>query len=125
MTLAVALTKILSRYQSIGRPSLQSATTDANTTDVFVAAPLSTPITLGAYKLEGAEEEQIKLQVILSELRKVDGLIGRFQVRFCAGPVKHEARVYGELVTFLRRRLRDIVESLQRDIHALYEANSY
>lgn len=123
MTLAVALTKIMSRYQAIGGPSAQSSGTSF-TTDTFTIAPSPTPITLGAYKLDGAEEEQVKLQVILSELRKVDGLVSRFQDRFCIGPVKHEARVYNELVLLLRRRLRDIVEGLQRDLQTVYEASS-
>lgn len=123
ITLAVALTKIISRYQSLGGPSSQSSGTNP-TTDALTIAPSSTPITLGVYKLDGAEEEQVKLQVILSELRKMDGLMARYHERFCLGPVKHEARVYHELVTFLRRRLRDIVEGLQRDLQTVYEASS-
>lgn len=122
MTLAVGLTKIMSRYQSIGGPSSLSSGTN-HSPDAFTIAPSPTPITLGAYKLDGAEEEQVKLQVILSEMRKVDGLMAKFQERFCIGPVKHEARVYGELVTFLRRRLRDIVEGLQRDLQTVYETS--
>lgn len=122
MTLAVALTKILSRYQSIGGPSSQSSDTNP-TPDTFTIAPSRTPITLGAYKLDGAEEEQVKLQVIISELRKVDGLMARFQDRFCIGPVKHEARVYNEIVMFLRRRLRDVGEGLQRDLQTVIEAS--
>lgn len=123
ITLAVALTKIISRYQSLGGPSSQSSSTNP-TTNALTIAPSSTPITLGAYKLDGAEEEQVKLQVVLSELRKMDSLMARYQERFCLGPVKHEARVYHELVTFLRRRLRDIVEGLQRDLQTVYEASS-
>ena len=123
MTLAVALTKIMSRYQSIGGRSSQSSGTDA-TTDAFTFAPSPTPITLGAYKLDGAEEQEVKLHVILSELRKVDGLMARYQDRFCTGPVKHEARVYNELVMFLRRRLRDIGESLQKNLQTVYESSS-
>ncbi|MCJ1469423.1 hypothetical protein MMC07_008056 [Pseudocyphellaria aurata] len=123
MTLAAALTKIMSRYQSIGGAS-SLASGRSPTANAFKIAPAPIPITLGAYKLDGAEEEQVKLQVILSELRKVDGLMARFQERFCAGPVKHEARVYNEMVVFLRRRFRDIVEGLQRDLQTVYEASS-
>lgn len=122
MTLAVALTKIISRYQSLGGPSSQSGTNPP--TDALAIAPSPTPITLGAYQLDGAEEEQVKLQVILSELRKMESLMTRYQQLFCLGPVKHETRVYHELVTFLRRRMRDIVEGLQRDLQTVYEASS-
>lgn len=124
MTLAVAITKIMSRYQSVGNSCLKSAmaTDDADSPPI---APLATPITLGAYKLDSAEEDQIKKQVILSELRKVDGLMAKFQERFCAGSAKHETRIYSELATFLRRRLRDIVEGLQRDLQSVYEGSSF
>lgn len=124
MTLAVALTKIMSRYQSIGRSPSHDSTGNSNP-DGPSTAPLPAPITLGAYELDGAEEEQIKLQVVLSELRKVDSIMARYQQRFCGGGVKHEARVYGELVTFLRRRLRDIVEGLQKDLQTIYEGSSF
>lgn len=124
MTLAVAITKIMSRYQSIGHPYAKSVTaTDA--VESPATTPLATPITLGAYRLDSAEGEQIKKQVILSELRKVDGLLVKFQERFCTGPTKHEARICSELATFLRRRLRDIVEGLQRDLQAVYEGSSF
>ena len=124
MTLAVAITKITSRYQSIGNHYPYSATTTSAVGSPAMA-PLPTPITLGAYRLDSAEEEQIKMQVVLNELRKVDGLLGKFQERFGAGPPKHEARIYNELATFLRRKLRDIVEGLQRDLQLGYEGSSF
>lgn len=124
MTLAVAITKIMSRYQSISNSCTKSAM-GINAVDSQALAPLATPITLGAYRLDSAEEEQIKKQVILSELRKVDGLMAKFQERFCTGSIKHEARIYSELATFLRRRLRDIVEGLQRDLQLVYEGSSF
>lgn len=124
MTLAVALTKIMSRYQSIGRSSSQASAATSNS-DTLTAAPLPTAVTLGAYKLDGAEGEHVKLQVVLGDLRKVDSIMIKFQKRFCVGPVKHEARVYSELVTFLRRRLRDIVEGLQKDLQTIYEGSSF
>ena len=124
MTLAVAITKIMSRYQSISNPCTKSVI-GIDLDDSPAVAPLATPITLGAYKLDSAEEEQIKKQVILSELRKVDGLMAKFQEKFCIGPIKHEARIYSELTTFLRRRLRDIVEGLQRDLQSVYEGSSF
>lgn len=123
MTLVVALTKIMSRYQSIGGPASQSSG-GTQTPDALTFSPSPTPITLGAYRLDGAEEEQVKLQVILSELRKVDSLMPRFQERFCIGPVKQEARMYHELVSFLLRQLKDTVEGLQRDLQTVYETSS-
>lgn len=110
MTLAVALTKIMTRYQSSRHfpPTADSAFHTFNSTP---ASSISTEF----YKLERVDEEQVKLQITLSGLRIVDGLMARFQERFGVWPVMHEARVYRELITFLRKRLRDIVQELQRD----------
>ena len=124
MTLAVALTKIMSLYQSIGRSSFLAFAANSNP-DAHAASLLPTPITLGAYQVDRAEEEQIKLQVVLNDLRKVDSIMAKFQKRFCVGPVRHETRVYGELVTFLRRRLRDIQEGLQKDLQTINEGSSF
>ncbi|MCJ1346223.1 hypothetical protein MMC31_004438 [Peltigera leucophlebia] len=114
MTLAVALTKIMTRYQS----SRHSTTTDS-TFHTLTSTPSASPVSTEFYKLR-VDEEQVKLQVILSGLRIVDSLMARFQERFGVWPVMHEASVYGELITFLRKRLRDIVQELQRDHQTRY-----
>lgn len=111
MTLAVALTKIMTRYQS----SLHCAATSDSTFPSFTSTPYASSISMEFYKLDRVDEEQAKLQITLSGLRIVDGLMARFQERFGIWPVMHEARVYRELITFLRKRLRDIVQGLQRD----------
>ncbi len=115
MTLAVALTKIMSRYQSIGRLSPVP-------NPAFHAIPTSPSLNaLGPYKLKRANEEQLKLQGILSGLQTVDDLMPRFQERWGAWPEVHEARVYSELIAFLRKRLRDVVEGLHRDLQKLHQ----
>lgn len=115
MTLAVALTKIMTRYQS----SRHSPPTADSTFHTSTSTPPASPVCTEFYKLR-VNEEQAKLQVILSGLRIVDGLMARFQERFGVWPVMHEARVYGELITFLRKRLRDIVQGLQGDHQTRY-----
>lgn len=86
---------------------------------IFCNLPTATrpaaPITLGAYRLDDADEKCVKLQVALNELKKVDSLI----VRMCqilSSYAQQEARIYADLVTFLRRKLREIIEELQRDL---------
>lgn len=111
MTLAVALTKIMTRYQS----SLHFPATANSTFRSFTSTPHASPISMEFYKLDRVDEEQVKLQITLNGLRIVDGLMARFQERFGIWPVMHEARVYRELITFLRKRLSDIVQGPQRD----------
>lgn len=115
MTLAVALTKIMTRYQF----SRQFAPTADSSFHTFTSTPSASPVSTEFYKLR-VDEEQVKLQVVSSGLRIVDSLMARFQERFGVWPVMHEARVYGELITFLRKRLREIVEGLQKDHQTRY-----
>ena len=117
LTLAVVIEKVLSWYQSIGRVSPSTAAADA-------VVPM--PITLGVYRLDGGDGEQIKMQVVLSELLKMNQLMAQFKERFCTLPVEHDAaRIHDELVTFLRQRLKGIVERLQRDLQTVYEGLNF
>lgn len=118
MTIAVTLTKIMTRYQS----SRHSPPIADSTFHTFTNAPSASSVPTEFYKLR-VDEERVKLQVILSGLRIVDGLMARFQEQFGVGPVMHEARVYGELITFLRKRLRDIVQGLQRGPYQVLATN--
>lgn len=111
MTLAVALTKIMTRYQS----SRHFPATADSTSHTFTSTPSASSNSMEFYKLDRVDEEQVKLQITLSGLRIVDGLMTRFQERFGVWPVMHEARVYRELITVLRKRLRDIIQGVQRD----------
>lgn len=115
MTLAVALTKIMTRYQS----SRYSPPRAESTFQKFTSTPSVSPFSMEFYEIDRVDEEQFKLQVILSRLRIVDDLMARFQERFGVWPVMHEARVYGELITFLRKRLREIAEGLQRELQTM------
>ena len=86
---------------------------------IFCNLPTAThpaaPITLGAYRLDDADEKCVKLQVALNELKKVDSLIAKM-CQILSSYAQQEARIYGDLMTFLRRRLREIIEELQRDL---------
>lgn len=103
MTLATAVAKLISWYKSI-----------------FCNLPSSTgptaPITLGAFRLDGADEKCVKIQVALNELKKVDSLLARICQTSYSSHAQQEARLYGDLMTFLRRKIRDIVDELQREL---------
>lgn len=103
MTLAAAIARMISWYRSI-----------------FCNLPSSTrsaaPITLGAYRLDDADEKCVKIQVALNELKKIDALVARMSQSSYSSHAQQEARVYADLTTLLRRKLREIVEELQRDL---------
>ncbi|MCJ1453998.1 hypothetical protein MMC28_004348 [Mycoblastus sanguinarius] len=108
ITLAASITKMLSWYQNICRmPSTQPDTSSSTH---------PTPIILGSYRLEGEDEDAVKMQVVLNELRKVDTLMARFGERFREMRAKQESAFYGDLISFLRKKLREVVGALQRDL---------
>ena len=112
LQLAAIMTKILSSYRNIAS---SSASTTPSTNN-------NTTITMGGYTLEtGVDECHIKMQVVLGELKKVEGLLGGFQEKFCKIGRKGEQRIHAELDIYMRRRLRDIVEGVQRDLMPRYD----
>lgn len=102
MTLGAAVAKMMSWYRSI-----------------FCNLPSSTlppaPISLGAYGLDDADEKCVRIQVALNELKKVDALVAKMCQMF-SSRAQQEARLYGDLMAFLRRNLSEVVEELQRDL---------
>lgn len=112
-----------------GAASISSASSSSTTTETVV----HTPITWGAYKLDGEEEKKMKVQVVLGELRKVGKLVERFSERFCpkgAATTTTTTAVKGEpgsteferdrefllsLESFLRTRMRETVQETMEE----------
>ena len=114
MTLAASIAKILAWYRSIFFPP-----SDYFSPSKAQGTPQSapTPISLGAFRLDGADEKAVKIQVALSELKKIDGLVARIpQMEIGGGDKSGAARVYADVTAFLRRRVREIGEELQREV---------
>ncbi|KAL9637152.1 MAG: hypothetical protein Q9164_002376 [Protoblastenia rupestris] len=107
MILAATITKMMAWYQSICRMPAQPSS---------ISNTPPTTIVLGAYRLDGEDEDAVKMQVVLNELKKVDLLMAKFAERFRALQVQQESTFYGELIMFLRRKLREVVGELQRDL---------
>ncbi|KAL8747637.1 MAG: hypothetical protein Q9190_000529 [Brigantiaea leucoxantha] len=101
ITLAAAVTKMISWYQYTIFPVPKTMASHMPNLP-------SSPITIGAYRLNRADEDYVKTQVVLHELKKVELLIDKFYEMHSDQP---EYRANGDL---LRRRLKDAVEALQR-----------
>ncbi|KAL9100801.1 MAG: hypothetical protein Q9163_003867 [Psora crenata] len=108
LILAASITKMITWYQSICRVPAQSG-----------SSPTTPPTTIivGAYRLDGDDEDSVKTQVVLNELKRVDILMARFGDRFLAIKARQESAFYGELIMFLRRKLREVVGELQKDLN--------
>ena len=121
MTLAASLTKMMSWYQSICR----MPTPQVSSSQLPTQQPTATPIILGMYRLDGEGENFVKIQVVLNELKKVDLLMERLRDRYvrqpsttttAAGQTQQEQSFFGDVIAFLRKKLREVVTGLQRDL---------
>ena len=66
---------------------------------------LDIPITMGAYQIDAEDEHHLKLQIVLSELRKVSKLIDAFAGRYYRGNNGGDG-IYSALERFLRAELK-------------------
>ena len=107
-TIAFTITKILSWYQAIAGADQSYPDSPVNTP---MEAFTNTPLSLGDFRLDGEDDATFRTQLVLSELRKVEKLIDKFQERYCktANPAETgiEGGVYTALESLLRTRVRD------------------
>ena len=117
MTLAASITKMMSWYQSVCRmPSVSSQQTPSSSASSALGTTHPTPIIVGVYRLDGEGENFVKMQVVLSELKKLDLLMERLRERFRNTQTEQENTFFGDLISFLRRKLREVVAGLQEDL---------
>lgn len=105
---ALLSSKVLAWYQAIARVRPSSSNPCAEVV-------IDTPITFGAFQLDGEEEERMKAQLVLSELKKVAKLVEMFTERFCKAEEadrdpERDGAIYPALKAFLRSRLRTTVK---------------
>ena len=122
LLVAAVCAKIFAWYQAIARVdggnSGSGTTAAVTTTSLRAETVIHTPVTLGAYELDGADEESMRTQLVLSELRKADRLVDKFTERFGwdaeAGP-DQAGDVDRGLGVFLRTRLQEIARETMED----------
>jgi len=108
--------KILSWYQAVAGMNQPRAESPVNTK---MEAFTHTPISLGEFRLDGEEEERIRTQLVLGELRKVEKLVDKFAERYCksanASDNGIDGGIYGALESLLRTRVRDTCKVTMRN----------
>ena len=113
LTLALMCHKILVRYEAIIKtPHAASALgTYPPKTENFSA----TPITVGAYRMDAEDERRLKIQLVVNELRKMKGVIERYEEKYCAaidGDKDRRNSIYSALESFLRSDLKDKLKNM-------------
>jgi len=129
LALALIISKVMSCYTAIGRCSItqqgqhrtasissssrsafsgcySGTTTPALMEDMMVDVPMN----LGAFQLDAEDEQHLKLQLVLSELRKCSRLINNFAHRYCDSDQGDD--VYGALEKFLWAEMRTAVKEV-------------
>ncbi len=120
LTLALMCHKILVRYEAIVKTPHTANAPDypyPPRTENFSA----TPITVGAYRMDAEDERRLKIQLVVNELRKMKGVIERYEEKYCAttdGDKDRRNSIYSALETFLRS---DLKEKLKNMVNALQD----
>ena len=115
LLVAAICAKVFAWYQAIARVnsvnSGSSTTVAVTAISSYAETVIHTPVTLGAYQLDGADEERMRTQLMLSEVQKAERLVDKFAERFGwdaeagpdqAGKADHDPGVC------LRTRLQEI-----------------
>lgn len=70
-------------------------------------------ITVGAYKMDAEDEERMRLQIVVNELRKVKGLVDKYASKYCTEDGLMEGHeIYSALVSFLRTKFATTLQDL-------------
>lgn len=117
LSLALICNKILGMYETVIKaspPSSKSSSTGSPGSDTNSIAPI--PITVGAYKMDAEDEERMRIQIVVNELRKVKGLVDKYASKYVTGgaEVKGDAGegIYSALEMFLRSKLATTLQDL-------------
>jgi hypothetical protein len=106
LTLALVCNKILAMYEAVIKPSPPSS--DSSSSGCI-------GITVGAYKMDAEDEERMRIQIVVNELRKVKGLVDKYANKYgmVDGAVGDgEGAVYSALVSFLRSKFATTLQDL-------------
>ena len=120
LTLALMCHKILVRYEAIIKTHPAPSARE-NTHFPMKENFSATPITVGAYRMDAEDERRLKIQLVVNELRKMKGVIERYEEKYCAptnGDKDRRNSIYSALENFLRSDLR---EKLKNMVNALQD----
>lgn len=104
LTLALLCNKILAMYEAVIKPSPPSS--DSSSSGCI-------GITVGAYKMDAEDEERMRIQIVVNELRKVKGLVDKYASKYCTvDESMGDDGIYSALVQFLRSKFATTLQDL-------------
>ena len=114
LTLALIFHKILARYESIVDATANSLTV-GDSDPTFARNFAVTSISVGAYIMDAEDERRMMIQLVINEVRKIKGLLERFQEKYCTavdGDKDRKEGIYSALNIFLRSELKEKLENM-------------
>lgn len=109
LTIALIIHNILVCYEAIIRATSNVCAEPGNT--AWLENLRATPITVGAYKIDAEDEQRMRIQLVVNELRKVRALVEKYTERYCVskeGEAINES-IYSALAIFLQTKLKQAV----------------
>ncbi|KFY09246.1 hypothetical protein V491_08308 [Pseudogymnoascus sp. VKM F-3775] len=112
LTIALIIHNILVCYEAIIRATSNIRAGPGNTS--WSDNLRVTPITVGAYKIDAEDEQRMRIQLVVNELRKVRALVEKYTERYCVNK-EDEARnvgIYSALDIFLQTKLKQAITDM-------------
>lgn len=112
LTIALIIHNILVCYEAIIRATSNIRASPGNT--LRPDNLRVTPITVGAYKIDAEDEQRMRIQLVVNELRKVRALVEKYAERYCVskGDEARNAGIYSALGIFLQTKLKQAVSDM-------------
>ncbi|KAL5348235.1 hypothetical protein ACLOAV_006716 [Pseudogymnoascus australis] len=112
LTIALIIHNILVCYEAIIRATSNVRAEPGNT--IWPENLRATPITVGAYKIDAEDDQRMRIQLMVNELRKVRALVEKYAERYCVGKEDEvpNAGIYSALDIFLQTKLKQAVSDM-------------
>ncbi|KAL8801212.1 MAG: hypothetical protein Q9182_004606 [Xanthomendoza sp. 2 TL-2023] len=89
------------------------STTTTTTTSLASSSAATSRLTIGTYTLDAAEEERLRIKIMMMELQKLGSLLGKIRSKLSSLPIGYEGRTYETMIDFLNTRLREATDRLR------------
>ena len=114
LTITLICYHIIERYEAIVVAGPATHSPSGPPTSSSANLP-SARMTVGEYQIDGEDEQRMRIQLVVNELRKVRRLVDQYGERYCTGlygdKERHEG-IYSALETFLMSKLKDTVNDM-------------
>lgn len=112
LTIALIIHNILVCYEAIIRATTSVRPESGNM--LWSDNLRATPITVGAYKIDAEDDQRMRIQLVVNELRKVRALVEKYGERYCSSKEEEalNSGIYSALNIFLQTKLKQAVSDM-------------